>query len=187
MWFKRKKVRKYKDPNAPGLCDMWKYDVLLAIDAREIVKEKFKTLLLELCDKEQIKVRLHDTIYDLNEQRLQKVDPDNLAVGVYSYKRYTDTKKLYYSDELPRISLYKESSVFTLAHELGHHFAIKTFCDETEETANRFVQILAENLLTNLERYILSISLECHSGLKLPYPEITLTQWKEFQKTHNLK
>ena len=105
---------------------------------------------------------------------------------MYSYVVNKFTKEPIYSDKYPLISLTEDYDVFTLAHEIGHHFAYKLYKDRSESAANRCIQALAELFLTNLERYIISIALKVHSGINVPFPVITRKEWREYVRIHRI-
>lgn len=178
----------YSDSNAPGISAMWKYSVLLNKKAREIVLAKFNTLLLDLAYQENIRIQFFKTKEELNNACFpsESESDKHSAIGVYTHIINKVTRETIYDDLYPCISLTFDYNVYTLAHELGHHFAYKNFKDRSEYIANSFIQTLAEQLLTNLERYILCITLEAHSNIPLPYPEITKKEWKEFTKKYNI-
>jgi hypothetical protein len=129
---------------------------------------------------------MFETIDELNLTALKKHDADNLALGIYSYEVNAKDDKLVFNDSYPCIKLTNDYKVFTFAHECGHHLAIKNFKDTDESVADHFILLLAEEYLTNLERYIISIALKVYADAIFPLPKIKLRDWKKFKKEHNL-
>ena len=163
---------------------LWKIYLYLNEKAQKIVLDKFDKCLRRFCEIEFIKLEFFDEIDSLNHS-MNKFDENHLAVGVYSYK--TDNKdKIVVNEIYPRIKLTKDYDIYTLAHEIGHHLAIKNFKDGTECIADHFILILAEEYLSDIERYIISISLNVYSKIDFPLPKIKRKDWKKFKKEHNL-
>jgi hypothetical protein len=166
------------------MMNLWQYGPRLNEKAQKIVLDKFDRCLRRFCRIENIKLNFFDEIESLNHS-MNKFDENHLAVGVYSYR--TDDKDKVIVDEIyPRIKLTKDYNIYTLAHEIGHHLAIKNFKDGTEYIADHFILILAEEYLTDIERYIISISLKVFSKTDFPLPKIKREDWKKFIKEHNL-
>ena len=143
---------------------------------------KFKTLLLELCITELIYIEYFNDIYQLNRVSVKyfsdsgkylvdsngiQFDEKNLACGKYVYlKKEYDTPVQRSLSKLPRIELKKDYDLWTLAHELGHHFTIQYQNIETEEAANLYIKTLAEQFLTKEEQEYLDIEIMVYSGTK---------------------
>ena len=91
---------------------------------------------------------------------------------------------------MPKIELIKEkdeipsyNNVWTYAHELGHHFAIKEKDDHSEKAADNYIITLAKRCLNDFEIGILEIGLNIHSGIKLSENYSLLDPYaKEFAK-----
>jgi len=165
---------------------LWKLKLQVNKKFQEIVLKKFNNYLLEFCEKENIKIQIYDNIFDLNNKGYLKEEND-LAVGKYICQRDTTTLKMIINDNYPLIKLTKNYNVFTLAHEIGHHLAIKNLNDTEEYIADKFIMLLAEECLTNIEQHILHISLSVFSkNENYPLPKITKKDLKEFKKLNNL-
>jgi hypothetical protein len=164
---------------------LWKLSLSINKKAENIVLEKFNKYLLDFCEKENIKIQYFDEIVALNNT-LQKYDENHLAVGIYS-REVDSNKNLVINSESPSIKLLKDYNIFTFAHEIGHHLAIKNFKDREEDIADHFILLLAEEFLTNIERYIISISIKVCSGINFPLPKIKRKDWRNFKKEHNFK
>jgi hypothetical protein len=166
---------------------IWKYYVELNFAAQNIVLKKFDSYLQTLCKTENIKIKYFDTIEELNIERGGKdlTNRGNLAVGVYRY-RFDEDNNLIINEKIPTIFLTSEYNVYTLAHELGHHFSIKTKSDNSEESADNFIFTFAEKYLTNLERYIINIGLKVYSKIEFELPKIKRSEWIRFKKNIKL-
>jgi len=163
---------------------LWKLSLRINTRAQNIILKKFDNYLWKFCEKEQIKVKIFDKIEDFNEDCVNKKDND-IAVGLYTRRINIETNKSLITDEYPRISLAKDYNVFVFAHEVGHHLAIKNFNDRSENIACSFIVALAEECLTNVEQYIISIPLYVHSRLNdYPLPKIRRKDWKNWKKEH---
>lgn len=164
---------------------LWKLKLQIDLKLRKIVLDKFDKCLRDFCKKEDIKIKIYDTIIDLNGGYPKQ--QDDLAAGIYICQRDKVTRKIVTDENYPLIKLTKDYYIFTFAHEIGHHLALKQLCDDSEYIADKFIMILAEEYLTNIERYILSIGLEVYSGIKnYPLPDINKKDLKEFKKLNKL-
>jgi len=149
------------------------------------VLRKFYYFLDDLRKKENIFIEFHDSIKSLNKEKIA-TNPDlelgSCTVGVYRYlKSEFDTPENRVIRNLPKIELlndkankknngkdfYPLSFVWTYAHELGHHFAIKNFNDETEEKADEYVHTLATECFTDEEFFAVRHSIAAHSGIAI--------------------
>ena len=145
-------------------------------------KIKFRTLLLDICDKESIHIELFNDYYHLNDVQVKYLqsgekylvdsrgkilNEHELAAGRYIFlKPEYDTPEKRIQRQLPKIQLRKEEDyTWILAHELGHHFTIQYMGLETEEAANHYIKTLAEKLLTKEERELLEIEIRVYSHI----------------------
>jgi hypothetical protein len=143
---------------------------------------KFKRAMFDICDKESIYIEFFNDYYQLNEVTVKNsVDgttlffdkkgmPFNfneLAGGRYIYlKKEYDTPEKRVERQMPKIELNKNKEfMWTLAHELGHHFTIQYQNIETEEAANKYIKTLAEQLLTKKEQKFIQTEIEIYSSI----------------------
>ena len=166
---------------------LWKYRVLLSKSAKEIVKTKFNELLFEVAQKENIKIVYYPDTILLSKSQSSYAKHNNEIVGLYTYLQNKKTNEFIVNDEYPKISLTENYNVFVFAHELGHHYAVTHENDTSEKRANAYISILANKLLTNLERFILHLEIGAHSELEIKLPKIKRKEWRQFLKDHNLK
>lgn len=133
------------------------------------IKEKFRKKLLKICKKEQIYLEFFDTIESLNEvnkkTNLTIEEFGKLAIGTYSHFSKKDNSIFNrVKFKMPKIKLLlKKDDVWTLAHELGHHFSIKEFNDCSEKSAKRYIKTLAKQCMTKFERFLIKIELSVYS------------------------
>lgn len=156
----------------------------LHVKAKEIVLKKFDKCLRKFCEEENIKLKIWPSISILNYLLYDNVEESSFAAGVYVWSSDKKTGKQKYDDKYPCIHLPQDYITYTLAHEIGHHLAIKNFNDRSETTANAFILLLAEEYLTDIERYIISIGLEVFSHIKFPEIDVKRRDWKKFKKDH---
>lgn len=139
---------------------------------RNKVERKFKRKLLNYCKQEKIYLNYFKDVIELNttiyKTSLNKLDKDNLAVGVYIFQRNASQKENEIS-RTPSINLLKKYRVYTLAHEIGHHLAITKCKNYTEKAADKCIMKLAEMLLTRDEIVRLTIPLTVYSGCDLEF------------------
>lgn len=147
--------------------------------------QKFYDFIDNLRKKELIYLTVYNSFKELNAEKLAKNPelPDSkLAAGTYVFlKPEHDDPFARLKFKLPRINIltheayleeYPESDfspmrqVWTYAHELGHHFAIKEKNDYTEETADAYISKFAHDCFTHEELVILKIPIEIYSGIK---------------------
>ena len=179
----------FRSSEDPTILSMWKYDVMLNDTLKNFVLNKFFRSLEKICKDENIKLTVFENIQKLNDYGWSKEGKiSNLeAAGIYGYRISIDSGKHIVNDKFPYIYLYKHQyNTMTFAHELGHHFAVTQLNDDSEETADAYIQILAEECLSNIERYALNTSLNVFSRLNFPRPKITRKEWKEYKKLHCL-
>ena len=89
---------------------------------------------------------------------------------------------------LPEIKLYNKD-VWTYAHELGHHFAVNYKNDDSEDAADTYIKIFAEECFSPLELHFLKSSIEIYSKQKLQlddnvyldYEKLEMTKFKKEQ------
>jgi hypothetical protein len=173
-----------KDEN---IFSLWKLSIRLNTKAQNIVLKKFDSYLHKFCKEEQIKVVFYDKLEDLNEGDILNKKDNEIAVGLYTRRVNKMTQETIIDDEYPKISLTNDYNIFVFAHEVGHHLAIKNFKDRSENIASSFIVALAEECLTNIERYIISISLYVHSHLEqYPLPKITRKEWRAFKREQKI-
>ncbi len=134
---------------------------------KEKIEKKFYNKLIRVCEKELIYIEYYNNVYDLS--KIKEISPSlknkgNLACGRYIYyvKPEYDTPLNRINHKLPKIQLLKNNNVWTLAHELGHHFCIKKN-DFTEKGADKYIKILARRHLDIFDRIILGIEIFIYS------------------------
>jgi hypothetical protein len=152
---------------------VYKYKILADWFKPELQKPiltKYLNYLEKLRLQENVFIRYYDSSVELNADRSDHNENSDEAAATYSY--YIDLHK---SDvnQMPRINLVKsdnfEDIVWLHAHELGHHFAIMYDNDYTEERANEYRKIFAEECLTHEELVIIGVSIETFSHTKLDF------------------
>ena len=171
-----------------NIFSLWKLSIRLNTRLHNIVLKKFDNYLRKFCEEEQIKVVLYDKLEDLNDGDVSSRKDNDIVLGLYTRIVNKITGETIIDDEYPKISLTKEDyNVFVFAHEIGHHLAIKNFKDRSENIANAFIVALAEECLTNIEQYIISIPLYIHSHLDdHPLPKITRKEWRAFKREQKI-
>ena len=133
---------------------------------RKPIMDKFWSYLDNIRKQENIYLEMFDTIEELNPNTAR----EEYAGGLYEYlKPEADTQEKRDKYKLPKIKLHKKSTALTYAHELGHHFALKERGDRSEELSDTYIMNSALSCLTKFEIVIIGISLEIHSGVKLPF------------------
>jgi len=139
--------------------------------------KKFWEFLDSVRREEHIYFKMHNTIESLNAEDISKNPSyNNFACGRYTHlKKEFDTATKRQQHKLPLIELVKDSykdkatyglfsNVWVYAHELGHHFAIKTENDCSEIAANRWIEKLARQCFDEYEFAILEIPISVHSN-----------------------
>jgi len=195
-YFKLKKLKKDFE------YEQNRYNFRLDHKIQDKLINKFREYCLILIKNENIHLFEYDTIYDLNklnENTITEDEKNRLAVGLYTYipiekLKHVDPEILLKCQEkLPSISLTKNYNVFTLAHELGHHFCIKKNNDRTELAADNYIFELAKQCLTPKEIYCLGPSIVVYSQIDhkqfdVEYDYHTLFTYKEYKynKKHNI-
>jgi len=110
---------------------------------------------------EGVPIIYHDGFKALNEalwskEQLQNTPWGNWAVGCYRRDRDPD------SDFKPEIHL-SGRDVWTLAHELGHHLAIKINNDTSEEMAEVVTSMLANKFIPWWQRMFIPIEISVYA------------------------
>jgi hypothetical protein len=149
------------------------YEILLMWSSQEhqnIILTKYFNYLEKLRNDENVFIRYYDNADSLNANRSGCSKNSERAAATYSYL----ISLLHDEDlQLPRINLVKEDDienvVWLYAHELGHHFAICYDKDYTEERANQYRKIFAEQCLSYEELVKIGISIECYSHEKFDF------------------
>ena len=160
---------------------LWQLSLMINEKARKIVEDKFTEKLKDYCKVEQIKIIICEDEEDLNKQ----FETDD-AAGIYRHIRAYTRNDIKITEKYPQIGLPRDFSVYTFAHEVGHHISVKTFFDKTEYMADACIQLLAEQMLSNVERAIIHTYLSIHSHQEFPFPKIKISEWEQFKKEHNL-
>jgi len=147
------------------------------VQSEKRIFHKYYNFLVDLCKKENIKL-----VFCKNPQEINSIlgrDGDELCAGKYVY--YVKNGKLIENSSTIYIAInssfetvydenrkYQFSCVTTLAHELGHHFAIKLKNNDTEEAADRYIVKFAHTALHPIEfesiKFLLYIA-AVHKGI----------------------
>ena len=131
-------------------------------EKRNVIYRKFHDGLLKICEDEKIFIHVHNNIDELNKNVYGDVDKPQ-AAGVYRYRKiYKD------GDELPAIH-FQKNSTFVLAHEVGHHFGIKYFENDSEEFADKYIYQLAKRILTKSDIGIINIEINVFAKCNIPF------------------
>ena len=147
---------------------------IIKFDFNDDMKKKFKNYLVDVCEKEGIYLYYHDDIVELNRTVFgEEKKPENYAVGVYQYLKTIDVE---YSKKhkYPRISLLKTSTLtgtsdlMVFAHEIGHHYGIKKYDNDSEEIADVISVNLFKKCFTKYDvfRYKHFLKIYSKKGLK---------------------
>lgn len=131
--------------------------------SEQAIRRRFHYRLTQMCNNYNIPIRYFETTKQLNEFYWgENYNKDNMAVGVHVYNILNKQAKI-------GISLENDShisdSVWVLAHELGHNYAIRFENDRTEKTANRYIDVLAQLCLDEFEYCMLKSSIMIYSHL----------------------
>lgn len=168
------------------------------------IKQKIYKNLLQIVESECIKLIWIDDIVKMNDivyGQGVKVRNNELARGIYSYK-YNDEKKVFLSnktDKPPKIFIALDENkekidyIWTLAHEIGHHFSIKLYNDETEKGANDMIRKILSLCLNEDEMFFIENDLKIYSDClsfyfdkeKPVYRKVFYDLEAEFYKRHN--
>lgn len=172
-----------------------KYSLILDKSIRKSVLDKLEKYCMQLIEQENIKFIKYDTIWELNNicEDIATVEQKNkLAGGLYCYipkhkiSGITGKLLLELQENYPQIKVYSNPCIFTIAHELGHHFCIKNFNDTSELAADNYIFEIVKQCLTPKEIYCISIELECHAKiskdhLNMEYKYESLFPYKEYK------
>jgi len=179
-----------------------RYNFLLDNNIHNKLINKYKEYCLKLIKDENIHLFEFDTIYELNnlnENTITDEEKDRLAAGIYKYipidklNGFGPEILLILQKTLPSINLTKDYNVFTLAHELGHHFCVKKNNDRSELAADNYILEIAKQCLTPKEIYCLRNSITAYSRIPneqfdIEYDYESLFTYKEYKynKKHNI-
>jgi hypothetical protein len=136
---------------------------------RKPLLQKFYDFIDDLRVKENVYLKIHDDILSLNNIDEESKLKDNSVVGIYTYlKPEFNTEEKRKERNLPRIEIKKGlEEVWVYAHELGHHFAITKESNHSEEKADNYIKIFAEQCFNEEELSILKSTIEIYSKEKL--------------------
>jgi hypothetical protein len=159
-WFKK---RKKKISRELAFERYWKIKI-----NKKRVLHKLDKGLLKILENEKINLQFYPDEESLNLDLFNETEKSNFAGGVYQY--YSKFKKDIYvirnESFKPTIYLPKNYLIWTLAHELGHHFAITNMRNRSEEAADKYIKTLCGQILDEIELYALAIDIHVYSGYK---------------------
>lgn len=138
------------------------------------IKHKFFNGLLDIANAECIDIEWHTCEDKMNLAYFGKdgVLPQGFkkAAGIYQYTHRGGVVLNNRTEKRPTIAIHvnkdKVDTVWVLAHEIGHHFAIHINNDFSESGADAMIKTLAELILTPLEIFILEFAIEIYSGTR---------------------
>lgn len=145
------------------------------------IHRKLERGLQQICQSESIILEYYEDIDDLNKHNKNKTT----VSGLYSYYLYANTSKVVPGKSTIRVHKKDSDSSrsMILAHELGHHFAIKKG-DFSEIGADKYIRVLCKDILEPYEyEYIEPIIAIYSDGLKVKDFDI----YKILKKEEELK
>jgi len=159
-WFKK---RKKKTSRELAFERYWK----IKTNEKRILNKLDKGLL-KILEDEKINLQFYPNEETLNLDLFNETEESNFAGGVYQY--YSIFKEGIYvirnESFKPTIYLPEKYYIWTLAHELGHHFTITYMRNRSEEIADRYIETLCKQILDEIELNVLAADIHIHSGYK---------------------
>lgn len=135
--------------------------LILLIPHREMnwILRGFQEKLVKCCEIEEVPIIYHDGYVALNlalwgKEEVEKTPWGNLAVGCYRHSKDGTFKEIHLSGL---------NDVWTLAHEFGHHLAIKKAGDKSEKAAEVCVSLLARQFIPWWQRMLIPIEISVYA------------------------